>query len=161
METFTPSLDWGNEILTSALWVARAWAISAICILIVLTLIARFTTWGRQFWRVTGDYFKGPESVLVWAWLGVLLLSVMVSVRIDVLWSYQGNDQFSALQTAFSGAGAGNEAVRNSGIRGFWTAMVTVRHPGRHQYRPHAVGSLPPAALHHALAGLAHQSTHR
>ncbi len=77
METFTPSLDWGNEIVTSVLWVARAWAISAICILIVLTLIARFTTWGRQFWRVTGDYFKGPESVLVWAWLGVLLLSVM------------------------------------------------------------------------------------
>ena len=122
METFTPSLDWGIEILTSALWVARAWAISAICILIALTLIARFTTWGRQFWRVTGDYFKGPESVLVWAWLGVLLLSVMVSVRIDVLWSYQANDQFTALQTAFEGRD--NEAVRNSGIRGFWTAMV-------------------------------------
>ena len=125
METFTPSLDWGNEILTSALWVARAWAISAICILIALTLIARFTTWGRQFWRVTGDYFKGPESVLVWAWLGVLLLSVMVSVRIDVLFSYYYNDQFSALQIAFEGAGAGNEAVRDSGIRGFWIAMVT------------------------------------
>ena len=78
METFTPSLDWGNEIITSLLWVARAWAISAVCILIALTLIARFTTWGRQFWRVTGDYFKGPESIPVWAWLGVLLLSVMV-----------------------------------------------------------------------------------
>ncbi len=130
-----PSLDWGNEIVTSVLWVARAWAISAICILIVLTLIARFTTWGRQFWRVTGDYFKGPESVLVWAWLGVLLLSVMVSVRIDVLWSYQANDQFDALQTAFR-SGAGNEAVRNSGIRGFWIAMVlfvilAVTHIGR------------------------------
>ena len=125
METFTPSLDWGIEILTSALWVTRAWAISAICILIALTLIARFTTWGRQFWRVTGDYFKGPESVLVWAWLGVLLLSVMVSVRIDVLFSYYYNDQFSALQIAFEGAGAGNEAVRDSGIRGFWIAMVT------------------------------------
>ena len=46
----------------------------------------------------------------------------MVSVRIDVLWSYQGNDQFTALQTAFEGRD--NEAVRNSGIRGFWTAMV-------------------------------------
>ena len=94
METFTPSLDWGNEIVDSVLWVAKAWAISAVCILVVLALIARFTTWGRQFWRVTGDYFKGRESVLVWAWLGVLLLSVMVSVRIDVLCSYYGNDQY-------------------------------------------------------------------
>ena len=161
METFTPSLDWGNEIVTSVLWVARAWAISAICILIVLTLIARFTTWGRQFWRVTGDYFKGPESVLVWAWLGVLLLSVMMSVRIDVLFSYQGNDQFSALQTAFEGAGAGNEAVRNSGIRGFWIAMVTLVILATISIRPNAAGPLPDAALHHPLAGLAHQSTHR
>ena len=34
---------------------------------------ARFTTWGRQFWRITGDYFKGRQSIPVWALLGVLL----------------------------------------------------------------------------------------
>ena len=36
-------------------------------------LLARYTTWGRQFWRVTGDYFKGRQSIPVWALLGVLL----------------------------------------------------------------------------------------
>jgi putative ATP-binding cassette transporter len=77
METFTPSLDWGSELIRSLLWVARAWAISAVCLLVVLALIVRFTTWGRQFWRITGEYFKGPDSILVWAWLGVLLLSVI------------------------------------------------------------------------------------
>jgi ABC-type transport system involved in cytochrome bd biosynthesis fused ATPase/permease subunit len=27
METFTPSLDWGDELITSVLWVAKAWVI--------------------------------------------------------------------------------------------------------------------------------------
>jgi vitamin B12/bleomycin/antimicrobial peptide transport system ATP-binding/permease protein len=120
METFTPTLDWGNELVTSMLWVAKAWAIGAICVLVTLALIARFTTWGRQFWRVTGEYFKGPDSLVVWAWLGVLLLSVMIGVRLDVLFSYQSNDQFSALQAAFENEGA----AKDSAIDGFWVAML-------------------------------------
>jgi len=30
METFTPSLNWGDELITSLLWVAKAWAIAAV-----------------------------------------------------------------------------------------------------------------------------------
>jgi putative ATP-binding cassette transporter len=124
MEMFTPSLDWGSEIVASLIWVAKAWAISASSTLVVLTLIARFTTWGRQYWRITGGYFTGRQSIPVWALLGVLLFSVMFSVRMDVLFSYYGNDQYSALQVAFEGASSGNDAVRDSGIRGFWFSIV-------------------------------------
>jgi putative ATP-binding cassette transporter len=124
MEMFTPSLDWGTEIARSLIWVAKAWAVSAVSILIVLTLLARLTTWGRQYWRITGAYFTGRHSVPVWGLLAVLLLSVMVSVRMDVLFSYYGNDQYAALQVAFEGASAGNAAVRDSGIRGFWFSIV-------------------------------------
>jgi putative ATP-binding cassette transporter len=124
MEMFTPSLDWGNEVVGSLLWVAKAWGISAVSVLLALAMIARFTRWGRQFWRVTGGYFHGRDSIRVWAMLAVLLLSVMLSVRIDVLLSYYVNDQSSALQAAFEGAGAGDDAVRDSGIRGFWFSMV-------------------------------------
>jgi vitamin B12/bleomycin/antimicrobial peptide transport system ATP-binding/permease protein len=124
MEMFTPSLDWGTETVVSLIWVAKAWAITAVSLLLVLTVIARFTTWGRQFWRVTGDYFKGRDSIRVWALLAVLLLSVMMSVRIDVVLSYYSNDQFTALQVAFEGAGAGNTAVRDSGIHGFWFSIL-------------------------------------
>ncbi|MDT5327160.1 MAG: vitamin B12/bleomycin/antimicrobial peptide transport system ATP-binding/permease protein [Mycobacterium sp.] len=53
-----PSLDWGDEIVGSLLWVAKAWVISAACMVLALTLIAWFTAWGGQFWRVTGGYFK-------------------------------------------------------------------------------------------------------
>ncbi|KAA0094070.1 ABC transporter ATP-binding protein/permease [Mycolicibacterium sp. P1-18] len=124
MEPFTPSLDWGNEVVASLIWVAKAWVISAAVTLTVLVLLARLTTWGRQYWRITGPYFTGRQSIPVWAMVGVLLMSVMVSVRMDVLFSYYGNDQYSALQVAFEGASAGDDAVRDSGIRGFWFSIL-------------------------------------
>ena len=79
---FEPTLDWGNELLASLQWVAQAWAIAAIATLLICVLLAKYTVWGRQFWRITGDYFKGPESVLVWVWLAAILLSVIIGVRL-------------------------------------------------------------------------------
>ena len=124
METFTPALDWANELIPSVLWILLAWAISATLTLLALVLVARFTVWGRQYWRITGDYFKGHQSIGVWAWLGTLLLSTMISVRIMVLLSYQGNDLFEALQMAFTARGAGNEAARQVAISGFWQSLI-------------------------------------
>jgi putative ATP-binding cassette transporter len=125
MEMYEPSLDWANEIPQSLLWTGKAWVITAIVTVIALVLLARYTTWGRQFWRVTGDYFRGRDSLAVWAWLGVLLFFTLITVRLNVLLSYQGNDLYSSLQVAFEGAGSGNQAVRDSGVRGFWTAILT------------------------------------
>ena len=125
MEMYKPSLDWANEIPNSLLWAAKAWVITAVATVLVLFLLTRYTSWGRQFWRVTGDYFRGRESIRVWAWLGALLFSVLIAVRLDVLLSYFSNDLYSSLQVAFEGAGAGNQAVRDSGVRGFWTAILT------------------------------------
>lgn len=124
MEMFTPSIDWGNAIVDSTIWVAKAWAISAAVTVIVLALIARLTTWGRQFWRVTGAYFVGRQSLPVWGLLAVLLLSVMISVRMDVLFSYYLNDQTAAIQVALGARDAGEDAVRQSGERGFWFSVV-------------------------------------
>ena len=120
METFTPSLNWGDELVGSALWVAKAWVFAAIGVVVVCALLARYTTWGRQFWRVTGDYFKGRESVPVWALLGVLLALVMIDVRVAVLFTYQSNDQFSALQSAFQDEGSAKAIA----IQGFWVSML-------------------------------------
>jgi vitamin B12/bleomycin/antimicrobial peptide transport system ATP-binding/permease protein len=125
LDTYTPSLNWGHELVPSLVWVVKAWAISAVCLLIVAALIARYTTWGRQFWRITGDYFKGRQSLPAWGLFAVLLLSVNMSVRINVLLSYYSNDMFSALQVAFQGAGAGDAAAKNSGVHGFWMAIAT------------------------------------
>ena len=124
MEPYKPSMDWGHELVPSLLWILKAWAIAAVLTVIVLVLLARFTTWGRQYWRITGDYFTGRSAVKVWIWLAVLLLSVMVSVRINVLISYFSNDLYTSLQVAFEATSANEEVMRAGAIRGFWFSLV-------------------------------------
>jgi putative ATP-binding cassette transporter len=121
---FTPTLDWGSELLTSLVWIARGWAIAAVCTLIVLVLIYRFTTWGKQFWRITGAYFTGRSSLKVWLVLAALLLLVIAGVRLQVLLTFQGNDMLTAMQVVAQGNISGNEAMKASGVRGFWISIA-------------------------------------
>lgn len=123
LETFSPSIDWASEWWQSLKFVALAWTISAACVLLICFLLGTFTVWGRQFWRITGAYFTGRDSLPVWGLFAVLLLSVVASVRLNVLLSYYSNDLYSALQAAFQGAASGNTAVRDSGVDGFWFAI--------------------------------------
>ncbi len=123
LKPFQPSIEWGNALPDSVWWIARAWLISAVCLVVVLVVLRLTTRWGRQYWRITRGYFIGPHAVGVWLMLGVLLASVVTSVRLSVLLSYQGKDLFNGLQVAFQGAAAGNEAVRESGVHGFWMSL--------------------------------------
>jgi putative ATP-binding cassette transporter len=123
LDTFKPSIDWGNELVPSLIWIAKVWVFSMIGALLACLLIALFTRWGRQFWRITGAYFTGRDSVPVWGLFCVLMLSVVIGVRLQVLLSYYGNDLYTSLQVAFQGAGSGDEAVRQSGINGFWFSL--------------------------------------
>ena len=115
-ETLRPTVDWSNELVNSIRWILEMFAISAPCVLVVLVVLGRTTEWGRQFWRITGDYFKGRQSLPVWVMVALLLLSTIISVRLSVLLSYQINDLFSSLQVSFTDVDAGE--------RGFWMIMV-------------------------------------
>jgi vitamin B12/bleomycin/antimicrobial peptide transport system ATP-binding/permease protein len=121
---FKPSIDWSAAPMDSLWWLAKAWAISAVCLLLVLVLIRYLTIWGRQYWRITGAYFTGRHSVRMWLMLSVLLMLVLMSVRLNVLFSYQSNDLFTALQTAFEGIASGDDEVKRSGIHGFWMSLA-------------------------------------
>ena len=123
MVPFVSSIDWGAAPFDSLRWIAYAWVISAVCVLLVLVLIGRYTVWGRQFWRISGRYFTGQNAVPVWLMLAILLLSTVIGVRLDVLFSYRSNDMYSALQTAFQGAAANDDVVKESGQHGFWVAI--------------------------------------
>jgi putative ATP-binding cassette transporter len=121
---FKPSINWSTALIDSLRWTAIAWAIGAVCLLLVLVAFRYFTPWGRQFWRITRGYFVGPASVKVWLMLGVLLLSVLLSVRLVVLLSYQGNDLYTSVQKAVQGIAAGDDYVKQSGIHGFWMSIT-------------------------------------
>jgi putative ATP-binding cassette transporter len=125
LKPFTPSLDWAHALVDSLLWIGRAWAIAAACTLTVLIIIARYTTWGRQFWYVTGAYFVGSHSVKPWLSLAALLLSVIIGVRLSVLFSYQSNDLYTAATIAVQGLATGNLEVKDSGATGFWFSLLT------------------------------------
>jgi putative ATP-binding cassette transporter len=124
VELFKPSINWGHALADSFSWVALAWVISAVSAIVVLALLRSLTPWGHQFWRITGDYFVGRQSVRVWLMLGVLLLSVVVSVRLSVLFSYQANDLSSSVQTAVQGMATHDNAVKQSGVHGFWMSLL-------------------------------------
>jgi vitamin B12/bleomycin/antimicrobial peptide transport system ATP-binding/permease protein len=121
---FEPSIDWSAAITKSVWWLAKGWVIAAVCVLVVLILLRYLTPWGRQYWRITGDYFTGRNAVPVWLQLAVLLLLVLLSVRLTVLLSFQGKDMFTSLQTAFEGAASGDEHIKHSGVHGFWMSLV-------------------------------------
>ncbi len=121
---FTPSINWSAAAMDSLRWVAIAWLISAVCLFLALVVFRYLTPWGQQFWRITRGYFVGAHSVGVWLMLGVLLLSVLLSVRLMVLLSYQGNDLYTAVQKAVQGIAAGDDTVKESGIHGFWMSIA-------------------------------------
>jgi putative ATP-binding cassette transporter len=121
---FTQSIDWSAALMDSLRWLAIAWAIGAVCLLVVLVALRYLTPWGQQFWRITRGYFVGSASIKVWLMLGVLLFSVVLSVRLNVLLSYQSNDLSTAVQIAVQGMAAGDENVKQSGVHGFWMSIA-------------------------------------
>ncbi len=121
---FEPSIDWSAAAIKSVWWLAKGWAIAAVCVLVVLVLLRFLTPWGRQFWRITGDYFAGRHAVRPWLQLATMLLLVLLSVRLTVLFSFQSKDMFTSLQTAFEGGAIGKESIKQSGIHGFWMSLV-------------------------------------
>jgi len=124
MDTFRPSIDWGAEAVKSIFWTLAVSGVSAACVLLIAAVLIRWTTFGRRFWAITGGFFTGRASLPAWGLLAVMMLSVIGSVRIDVLLSYYHNDLYSALQTAVQGIATKHAAQRNSGVHGFYVALA-------------------------------------
>ena len=156
---FESSIDWSRELGASLVWILQTCVVTAVCLLIVLVLVGRLTEWGRQYWRITSGYFTGRQSVPVWAVAGLLLLSTIISVRINVLLTYYVNDLFTAVQIAFQGGS--NEAARSSGIDGFWASIAVFGVLAGVLPRAVAPRHVPDAAIHDAVANLVEPPLHR
>ncbi|MFC5061697.1 ABC transporter ATP-binding protein/permease [Actinomycetospora atypica] len=101
------SVDWGTEWLSSLIWIALVWVATVIGFAIVATLIVRLLTWGRQFWRLAGPWMDPRTGDDGWRpvlfVLGLLAL-VVLQVRLTILYTYQTNDLYTALQNLDAGA---------------------------------------------------------
>ena len=95
-------IDWSREWLTSLLWVAKVFGLTIVIFVVVGWLLATRTKWGRQFWRLSGMYFiPYRRDWLSWRpilTVALLLFMTVISVRIDVILSFNSNDLFTALQ---------------------------------------------------------------
>ncbi|GAA4801408.1 ABC transporter ATP-binding protein/permease [Actinomycetospora chlora] len=93
-------IDWGTEWLSSLIWIVGFFVGTVVVVVIVGAIVARTTTWGRQVTRLVGPWLR-PGGEHGWRptlfVLGLLLL-VVVSVRLNVLLSYNGNALYTALQ---------------------------------------------------------------
>jgi putative ATP-binding cassette transporter len=96
------SLNWSTEWLTSLLWIARVFLFTLVGFALVAWFLIRRTRWGRQFWRLSGMYFiPRQRNWLSWRpilTVALLLLLTVISVRLDVVLSFQGNDLLTAMQ---------------------------------------------------------------
>ncbi|GAC69964.1 ABC transporter ATP-binding protein/permease [Gordonia soli] len=121
------SIDWGNEVWNSLRWLAIAFAITVVSIAVLGWLLARYSRWGRPFWNLVGGFFTERETrVRAWTYVIVLIVLGLFGVRITVLFSYFGNDLFTAMQTIAQGvsAGDGGQAMLDAGKSAFWHSMA-------------------------------------
>ncbi|WP_194817325.1 ABC transporter ATP-binding protein/permease [Nocardia sp. XZ_19_385] len=116
------SRDWSVEWLESLKWLAIAFSITAVAFVVIAALLLTLTKWGRQFWAVSGGYFRGPGAWRTWLFVAALLLLALLSVRLSVLLSYWGNDMFSSFQLGGSGLSAGDAAKVSEAKTGFWNS---------------------------------------
>ena len=91
-------MDWNGQLRTSLIWLGEAFVISTIGLAITIYLLAHFTAWGRQVRRISWAYFDPSRSKLPLAWLALIVLMTLFSVRLSILSSFWYNGFYSAMQ---------------------------------------------------------------
>jgi putative ATP-binding cassette transporter len=95
-------IDWSTEWWKSPVWIGGVYLLTLVGFALIGWLLVKRTAWGRQFWRLSSRYFIPYER----SWIALrpiltvalLLLLTVISVRLDVLLSFQGNAMYTALQ---------------------------------------------------------------
>ncbi len=91
-------MDWNHELLDSVIWLGKAFAISLLGMAVSVALLGVFTVWGRQFRRLTWNFFSPARSLLPLAGLMLIVLMTLFSVRMNVLFSFWYNGFYTAMQ---------------------------------------------------------------
>ncbi|MFN8917316.1 MAG: ABC transporter ATP-binding protein/permease, partial [Burkholderiales bacterium] len=87
-----------QEIVNSVIWLTKAFAITSAGFVVVAWLLAHYTRWGRQFWRLAWPYFTPKRSWKPLLTLALVLLLALFAVRMNVLFSFWSKDFYDAVQ---------------------------------------------------------------
>ncbi|WP_159878340.1 ABC transporter ATP-binding protein/permease [Aquitalea denitrificans] len=91
-------MDWNQELGTSIVWVAKAYGITCLLFILAVWSLTRLTSWGRQFWQLSGGYFSLQRSSKPLLALALILLLTLAGVRLDVVLSNWSNGLYTSLQ---------------------------------------------------------------
>lgn len=91
-------MNWNQEIVNSVIWLTQAFAITSAGFVVVAWLLAHYTRWGRQFWRLAWPYFTPKRSWKPLLTVALVLLLALFAVRMNVLFSFWSKDFYDAVQ---------------------------------------------------------------
>ncbi|NWK76547.1 ABC transporter ATP-binding protein/permease [Aquitalea sp. LB_tupeE] len=91
-------MDWNQELGSSLVWVAKAYGITCLLFVIAVWSLTRLTSWGRQFWHLSGGYFSLRRSAKPLLAIALILLLTLAGVRLDVVLSNWSNGLYNSLQ---------------------------------------------------------------
>ena len=91
-------MDYGQEAITSLLWVLQTLAITALIFSFGIFLLVRFSRWGKQFWQFAGGYLSPKRNVKPLLFFLLIVALTLVSVRISLVYSEWYNNMYTSLQ---------------------------------------------------------------
>ncbi|MCR1838044.1 ABC transporter ATP-binding protein/permease [Rodentibacter caecimuris] len=91
-------MDYGQEAITSLLWILRTLAITAVVFSLGIFLLVRFTHWGKQFWMFAGGYLSPKRSIKPLLFFLLIVALTLVSVRVSLVYSEWNNSMYTSLQ---------------------------------------------------------------
>ncbi|OOF60219.1 ABC transporter ATP-binding protein/permease [Rodentibacter myodis] len=91
-------MDYGQEAITSLLWILRTLAITAMVFSFGIFLLVRFTHWGKQFWLFAGSYLSLRRSIKPLLFFLLIVALTLVSVRISLVYSEWYKNMYTSLQ---------------------------------------------------------------
>jgi putative ATP-binding cassette transporter len=120
MET---SRDWAHELVTSLIWLSWVFPLTLVVSVVGIGILLAATRWGRQFWQISGAYFRGRGAWKVWALAALVLFLSIFAVRLSVLISYWSNDFYNSLQFGAQAIATRDEAGLSRSEAFFWSSL--------------------------------------
>ena len=91
-------MDYGQEAITSLIWILQTLAITSVVFSFGIFLLVHFTQWGKQFWMFAGGYLSPKRSIKPILFFLLIVAMTLLSVRISLVHSEWYKNMYTSLQ---------------------------------------------------------------